>query len=359
MKHILITLFSFLFLFACTDEPDTPPIEEPGDSLYFPSISGSTWTRISLDAAGYNSSNLPELLQFLEDKHTKGFIVLKKGRILIESYFNGHSQEAANKWASAGKTLTGTVVGIAQEEGFLDIQQASSSYLGAGWTSCTSAQESSIKVVHQLTMTSGLNDIAFACQDTSCLTYIADAGDRWAYHNAPYMLLQQVVSNATSQDFESYFNQKLKYPIGMSGYWFTFGDYEIYYSNTRSMARFGLLASNNFKWEDQSILGDETYKSAAITTSQSLNHSYGYLWWLNGQDSYMLPQTQTVFSGSMIPNAPSDMYMAMGKDDQRIYIVPNEELVVIRMGDQAYEGSLSLSEFDINLWEKLNAVINN
>jgi len=66
-----------------------------------------------------------------------------------------------------------------------------------------------------------------------------------------------------------------------------------------------------------------------------------------------LPTTQTVFNGSLIDTAPDDLYAALGKNDQKIYIVPSENLVVIRMGDAASEGSLALSDFDEVLWEKI------
>ena len=58
-------------------------------------------------------------------------------------------------------------------------------------------------------------------------------------------------------------------------------------------------------------------KSDEVTSvSQNINNSYGYLWWLNGKSSFMLPTLQTVFDGSMIPNGPNDMIMALGANDQ-------------------------------------------
>ena len=87
-------------------------------------------------------------------------------------------------------------------------------------------------------------------------------------------------------------------------------------------------------------------------------YEYGYLWWLNGKSSYHLPQTQIEFNGTLIPNAPADMYAALGKNDQKIYIVPSKKLVIIRMGDAGDGENFALSNFDNDLWEKLNALIN-
>jgi hypothetical protein len=82
------------------------------------------------------------------------------------------------------------------------------------------------------------------------------------------------------------------------------------------------------------------------------------MWWLNGKANYRLPQTQFQFNGTLIPNAPNDMYCALGKDDQKIYVVPSKKLVIVRLGEAADGTNFALSNFDNELWQKINAVIN-
>lgn len=206
-------------------------------------------------------------------------------------------------------------------------------------------------------MTSGLEDLDNGdCVTPDCLTYVADAGTRWAYHNV-YVKLQDVIAQASGQSFNSYFNENLRDPIGMTGTWLDVNDLSVYFSNSRSMARFGLLALNNGKWNSDQIV-NANYFAAATNTSQNINKSYGYLWWLNGKDSYHLPQVQIEFPGSIIASAPDDMFMALGKNDQKIYVVPSKKMVVIRMGDAADDISPALSGFDDELWEKLNLLMN-
>jgi len=53
------------------------------------------------------------------------------------------------------------------------------------------------------------------------------------------------------------------------------------------------------------------------------------------------------------------MFAAMGKNDQRIYVIPSKNIVIVRMGEAAYNTNFALSDFDNLLWEKINAVINN
>ena len=98
----------------------------------------------------------------------------------------------------------------------------------------------------------------------------------------------------------------------MDGYWDEGLIFTIYHSTTRSMARFGLLALNKGKWGDEQIVNEAFFKEST-STSQNINPSYGYLWWINGKSQFMLPEGQTVYPGSLIPNAPSDMVAAMGK----------------------------------------------
>ena len=66
-----------------------------------------------------------------------------------------------------------------------------------------------------------------------------------------------------------------------------------------------------------------------------------------------------MYPGTLVPNAPADMYAAMGAEDQRIYLVPSKKMVVVRMGNASNPDnpSFAVSGFDNELWGKLNAVI--
>jgi CubicO group peptidase (beta-lactamase class C family) len=355
--NVYILLIAIGILFSCaTSDEVTEENNNNNTTAYFPPITSNTWESISISEIGWNENHLQPLFDFLEEKNTKGFIVLYNGRIVVEEYMNSHTSTAAWYWASAGKTLTSTVAGIAEDEGLLDINNKVSDYIGTGWTNATLDQENVITCKHLLSMSSGLDDSLGDNVAPENLQYVADAGQRWAYHNV-YVKMQEIIAQASNQTWSSYFNTKLKDRIGMSGSWIPLGDLSVYWSTTRSMARFGLLISANGKWENTQIVSTN-YLNQATNTSQSINESYGYLWWLNGKSSYHLPATQVTFPGSLIPNAPDDMYAALGKNDQKIYVVPSKKLVVIRMGEAADDSNFALSTFDNELWEKINLVIN-
>ena len=356
MQKLLLFIPMLLLLSCNSDDSSDDTTNDPVEEMYFPDNGTDVWETKSVEDLGWDGSAKQELLTYLSQKNTKSFIILVNGRIVIEEYFNGHSATTPWYWASAGKTLTATLTGIAEQEGYLNINGRVSDYLGTGWTSAPLAKENLITVRHLLTMTSGLDDSLGDDVTPANLQYKADAGTRWAYHNV-YVKLQDVVAEATGQTWDNYFNTKIKNPLGMTGAWVQNGDLNVYWSTARSMARFGLLALNNGKWKDDQIV-NQNYFGAATNTSQDINKAYGYLWWINGQANYHLPQSQVTFQGSLIPSGPGDMYMGLGKNDQKVYIIPSRKMVIVRMGDSANGENFGLSDFDEQLWVKLSELIN-
>lgn len=359
MRNFLLFLALTTLVLSCSKNGGEPGPDN-SNTLYFPPVSGSEWQTTDMASLGWSDGTVNDLYTYLEQKNTKAFIVLKNGKIVIEKYFGLFTKDSLWYWASAGKTLTAFLSGIAQDEGLFDLSDKTSRFLGNGWTSLPQAKEDLITIRHQLTMTTGLDDDVTPdndCTDPACLQYRADAGTRWAYHNAPYTLMEKVIQNASGVSYNSYFQQKVRDRVGMNGLWIKTGYNNVYYSNARSMARFGLLMLNKGKWDQTRILADTLYFQDQVSSSQNFNLSYGYLTWLNGKASHMLPGLELTFIGSMMPNAPTDMYAALGKNDQKIYVVPSQKLVVIRMGESAGNVQLALSSFDNELWGKLKTII--
>lgn len=355
MKKNILFLVSFILVSCGTEDTTTPT--NPEEAMYFPPIGSATWDTKTIASLGWNQSQVQPLLDYLELKNTKSFMILHNGKIVMENYFNGHTANDTWQWNSAGKTLVATTTGIAQQENLLNINNKVSDYLGTGWTSEPLTKENMITSRNLLTMTSGIDDASDFLIHSN-LTYLADANSRWSYHNV-FQKLMDVVAAASNQTFETYFNAKLKDRIGMDGFWDNGIIYKIYKSNTRSMARYGLLALNKGKWNSTQII-NEAFFNESTTTSQNINPSYGYLWWLNGKNSFMIPGEQTQFSGFLVPNAPAEMYAAMGASDQRIYVVPSKKIVILRMGNASdpLNPNFAVSGFDEALWGKINALIN-
>jgi len=359
----LFVAFLVIVISCKSNEPDPIP---DSTQLYFPPA-GTTWETTTMASLGWDESKIPELRTFLSETNSRALVVLKDGKIVIEEYLGKQLANPALDfnsssnwyWASAGKTLTSSLVGIAESQGKINFDNKASDYLGVGWTSLTTTQENKITVRRQLTMTTGLDDgVANSdCTDPSCLVFKADPGSRWAYHNAPYTLLDGVITAATGKNINTFVTDELKSRIGMDGQYIKTGDNNVFYSPPRSMARYGLLLLNKGKWEATQII-PEAYFNLMVTTSQNINLSYGYLTWLNGKDSYRIPQSQITFSGSLSPDAPKDMFAAMGKNGQLINVVPSMNIVVVRMGDDPDTGLVPFI-FQNDLWKKLNTIIKN
>lgn len=351
MKSLYALFFIFLFTIHSASS----------QSLYFPPNNATTWDTLSPASLGWCTDKIDTLFQFLDQSNSKAFILLKDGKIVLEKYFDSFTRDSLWYWASAGKTLTSFTVGIAKQEGKLQLNDTTSTYLGKGWTIAPPVKEALITIKNQLSMTSGLDDGVpdHYCTIDTCLIYKSDAGTRWAYHNGPYTLLDKVIENATGSSLNTYFNAKIKGIIGMKGAFLPQGYNNVYFSDARSMARFGLLILNKGNWNGTQIMTDTTYFREMVNTSNSLNLSYGYLWWLNGKSSFMLPQSQFVFTGSLNKDAPNDMFAALGKNGQLINVVPSMNMVFIRMGDSPGGVFDVAPDYNNDVWKELNKVICN
>lgn len=348
-----------MFSFSCAEA------QKPKSSnLYFPPVDSGEWEKKSLGELGWNQRELAEFLAWLSTQDTRALIILKDGKIVVEEYWGKKltglgdmDQSSLWYWASAGKTLSAAMIGIAQQENLLKTEDPTSKYLGEGWTSMSRSREREIKLIHHLTFTTGIDDHVSNLDDSapSSFTFLAKPGTRWSYHNGTYTLLDKVLENASGKSYQTYFEEKLGKRIGMIGFWQQTGDNNIFYSNARSFARFGLLLLGKGNWDGAQIL-DQKYFEKMTQSSQKINLSYGYLTWLNGKKSYMLPRIQAFLPGSMIPSGPSDMFQAMGKNGQFLMVVPSQNLVIVRIGGAP--GELPVPYLLARqMWDRLSKII--
>ncbi len=356
MKAIAIVVLLVL-CGSCSKETEDTVDLYLEDQLYFPPLSASVWETAEPGDLGWNTAALTDLETFLTSTNTEAFIILENGKIAFEAYYNGKTAIDLFPWNSAGKTLTAFTVGLAEQKGLLGLDDKTTDYLGTGWTVMTETQEDAIQIKNMLTMTSGgdYTQGNVFCYDPECLSYKTAPGTEWYYYNAYYSLLQPVLEEAAPNGFESFFKTELKDKIGMDGRWISLGYNTIYFSTARSMARFGLFNLNKGSWGENKLLNTE-YWNAMTNTSQSLNLAYGYLWWLNGKNSFKLPSLTESFTGKLIPNAPDDLIAGLGANDKKLYVIPSQNRVIVRLGPAADAEDLGPTSFDNELWEILNEV---
>ncbi|GJM36155.1 MAG: hypothetical protein DHS20C18_51560 [Saprospiraceae bacterium] len=323
---------------------------------YYPPTNSDEWTTLDPSELNWCPEKVDSLIDYVGDNNSKSLLILKDGKMVVEHYYDSFTQDSLWYWASAGKSLMAALVGLAQQNGNLDIDDPTSDYLGLGWTSSPPEKEILVTIKHQLSMNTGLHDPNEApgeisnCLDPECLQYNTDPGDSWAYFNSTYHLVQDVMVEATGMGKNIFTPTLLGNQIGMGGFWFNY----IYFSKARDMARFGLFALSEGHWNGTPVLTDSDYFHDMVNTSQDLNLSYGYLWWLNGKESFMLPGgLPTVFTGSMLSNAPDDLYAALGANGQCIFVVPSLDLVVVRQGNAIDGGLIGNIFFYDEMWEQI------
>jgi CubicO group peptidase (beta-lactamase class C family) len=368
----LLRLRLSLVLFLATVTGNYATFAVDTATSYFPAPAAkAVWEKILPADAGYDAAKLNEALDFARTQRSSGVVILYRGKILAEGYWNpdelpadgqkanakkqaGYSMrvigrdaagQAIEDVASAQKSVSAILAGLAQERGLLKISDPVKKHLGEGWSKATAEQEAAITIRHLLTMTSGLDE---------GLQFEAPAGTRWFYNSTAYARVLMCTAAAAKLDRNDLTKQWLTGPIGMAdSRWaerpISAGVNAInnvgLATTARDLARFGVLIMNNGDWNGQTIIKDKQFLHDALHPSQDLNPSYGYLWWLNGQPKVM--RGRQLVDGPLIPTAPPDLVAALGAFQRKLYVVPSQQLIVTRLGDDC-------APLDAKLWQLLS-----
>lgn len=320
-----------------------------GPGPYFPPAAGD-WEVTTAAAAGWDAPALDRALAFAGSRASTGVVILHRGRLLAERYWHGADAGRGRDVASVQKSVLSLLAGVVARDGRLGLDDRVSRWLGRGWSAADPLREARVTVRHLLTMTSGLDDQ---------LAVVAPPGTRWYYNTVAYGRLAGVLEAAAGEPVPQLARRLLFAPVGIgSDDWVPRprpdGTAPLGLVLTpRDLARFGLLTLAGGRWDRRPVV-DRRHVAAATSTSQPLNLSYGLLWWLNGRASHLVPGSDPqVVEGPLVPNAPADLVAALGKDDQKVYVVPSLDLVVVRQGRRAGPPRLAPSGFDNQWWALL------
>ncbi len=100
----VLILLPIIWLMGCsTGFEGTDNLEPAPMGMYYPPNDATTWEAVSTAQLQWNENKVQGLYDYLQLKKSKGFIVLKDGRIVLEKYFNGHSKNKNWTWFSAAK----------------------------------------------------------------------------------------------------------------------------------------------------------------------------------------------------------------------------------------------------------------
>lgn len=154
-------------------------------------------------------------------------------------------------------------------------------------------------------------------------------GEHWDYSDAGFAHLSLIFSRVTGKEIADYMNERVFRPIGIRNFgWDLQGGsghigphtnaHSGLHLSARDFARVGYLMAHRGRWEGKQLV-PEWWIDLATRSSQDLNRSYGYTFWVNTD-------------GVQWPSAPRDAFAFKGYAANRCYIVPSLDLVVVRVG---------------------------
>lgn len=314
-------------------------------------------------AAGWNTAALADVLDYARAQRSTGFLIVQDRRVLVEEHWplggdaaafqrnfvHGTTKDGAllEDVASQQKSFVAILIGIAIDEGLLDISKPVDAYAGAGWSKATAAQEARITVRNLLQMNSGLH---------ANLTYDAPPDTKFFYNTPAYAVLKKVLEGAAQRSLDDLTRHWLTGPLGMTD--------TSWQQRPGSMGDVGNPTGLVTTPRDIAILGQfvldggraasgervlSTVQFEAMFARTPTNPAYGRLWWLNG-GAWRIDTSAAArrHSGPLVPAAPPDMVAALGAQDRKLFVVPSRQLIVVRTGPAAPD-----PEFDQQLWVRL------
>ncbi|WP_406878928.1 serine hydrolase domain-containing protein [Bacillus cereus] len=274
-----------------------------------------------------------------EYKNMNGMLVVQKGNIIFEKYYNDYGPNDTFRVASVTKTIISALIGICIDKGYIkSVDQRVIEFFPE--YNCNSSE---ITVRHLLTMTAPYPFVDWQepleelCTQQDWIQYTLDRIGKggnigaFKYSSAGAHVLSAIITSVTGKSAREFANEQLFQPLGMReipnynmkafGFDDLFGkDVKGWVHDpngistggwgltltVKDMAKFGQMYLNEGIHNGKQILSKSWIKE--LTTMNQ--NQYGYLWWLREEDG--------IFS-----------YCAMGDGGNMICCIPEKELVVV------------------------------
>jgi CubicO group peptidase (beta-lactamase class C family) len=291
-------------------------------------------------SASYNKKFDKNLLTEIEKFNPAAFLVIKQDEIVYEKYWDDYNENSLTNSFSVAKTFIALLIGVAFDEGKINsVDDPVSDYL----PQYKNNPELTIK--HLLTMSSGIN---FDESYKSPFGHMAKAyygsdlkglnenysvteipGKNWKYLGGNTIILSFILEKVTGTTIAEYMSQKVWQPIGAKNTALWSLDkkdgrekaYCCFYSNARDFARIGKLYLNGGKWNNQTIVTQKYIDDATCSAYYLKDKNgapvdfYGYQMW-------------TSYYKDM------DIFYARGIQGQFIIVIPEKEIVIVRLGHE-------------------------
>jgi CubicO group peptidase (beta-lactamase class C family) len=279
---------------------------------------------------------------FLDRTGTVAFLVVQDGEVRYERYAEGHTAEELRTSFSVAKSVVSTLIGLAVEDGSIgSIDDPITDYVPELLD--RDPRYERITIRHLLTMSSGLRYVerSHPWSDDAQTYYGTDLratamsaridrepGQAFRYNNYNLLLEGLILERATGERVADYLTHRLWQPMGAeadasfsldserSG----FEKMESGFNATaRDYARFGLLVANAGRVEDRQVVPAEWLDVAtSADRSGAASDFYAAHWWTGTPDGEPFPAGHA---------------LAWGNHGQFIYVAPDRDLVLVRLGD--------------------------
>lgn len=275
--------------------------------------------------------------RYFEETGGHAMVVMQDGKVVFERYTGRWSADTPHYLASGSKSFIGLMAVAAQEDGLLSLDEPVAK-------SITEWKDDRTKPTLRqlLTLTSGLGAgrvrQAQSWADSLQVNVVSAPGERFQYGPAPFQIFGEVMrrklANRNQTPLE-YLQKRVLDRIGMKlGRWNVVrgtSDAQLAGGATaapREWVKLGQLMLEGGK----GVLKPESHR--LLVTGTTANPGYGLTWWLNKPGTRPAGRFDDTFGdgGKFWPNGPETTYMAAGAGKQRLYVIPSERMVVVRMG---------------------------
>ncbi|MEQ6124403.1 serine hydrolase [Pseudotenacibaculum sp. MALMAid0570] len=272
---------------------------------------------------------------FKDVYETRAVLVIYKDQIIAEQYGEGFTKDSRILGWSMTKSIMSTIYGIMQHQGKINVQDK------APISEWQNDDRKEISIHNLLQMNSGLewdenydkiSDVTkmlFLEKDMTVMQrekpLTGKINASWNYSSGTSNLLSGILRQelGSHQEYLDYWYRELIDKIGMNSMVIETdmtGNYvasSYAWATPRDWGKFGLLYLHKGNWDGDQVFAPE-WTDYVVEPTPTSNGRYGAQFWLNAK--------------SRFPDVPTSMYFADGYQGQRIYILPEQDLVIVRFG---------------------------
>jgi len=284
-------------------------------------------------------------------------VVMKGDNIVFEQYQNGHSADTPHMLASGTKSFSGVMLAAAIDDGLIKGFDEKVADTITEWKS--DPQRSKITLRQLLSLTSGI-DVGQNLRPPAYSSAVKNVskfepGENFQYGPAPFQIFGEVMRRKLVSKNESvmdYLKRRILDPIGLKTDRWTLQEGQPNlpsgaFLTAREWIKFGQMLKDGGKWNGKQIIKKSLLDE--LTKGSKANPNYGITFWLNrshtGQANVVDTTgrlrnimgdedvgTTAISKHGIDKRIANDLYMAAGAANQRLYIIPSQDLVIVRQG---------------------------